>query len=98
MDAPKDPFTAELIQDIIPFVEANYRVIANPGNRAISGLSMGGIQTLNIGLHRLGTFRYVIVMSSGRISESGREFFYKNEAAKIPKYISELKLLWFGWG
>ncbi len=97
-DATKDPFTAELIQDIIPFVEANYRVIANPENRAISGLSMGGIQTLNIGLHHLGTFRYVIVMSSGWISESDREFFYKNEAAKIPKYNSELKLLWFGWG
>lgn len=68
-DAMKDPFTKEMIEDIIPFVQARYRVLANPENRAISGLSMGGIQTLNIGLHHLGTFRYVAVMSSGWISD-----------------------------
>jgi enterochelin esterase-like enzyme len=97
-DATKDPFTGELIKDIIPFVESNYRVIANPENRAISGLSMGGIQTLNIGLHHLGTFRYVVVMSSGWTTESDREFFYKSEAAQIPNYNSRLKLFWWGWG
>jgi enterochelin esterase-like enzyme len=97
-DATKDPFTAELIKDIIPFVETNYRVLANPENRAISGLSMGGIQTLNIGLHHLGTFRYVVVMSSGWTTESDRDLFYKIEAAQIPKYNSQLKLFWLGWG
>ncbi len=97
-DATKDPFTAEMIKDIIPFVEANYRVLANPEHRALSGLSMGGIQTLNIGLHHLGTFRYVAVMSSGWISEADRDFFYKSEAAQIPKYNSQLKLFWWGWG
>jgi enterochelin esterase family protein len=97
-DATKDPFTNEMIKDIIPFVEANYRVEANPENRALSGLSMGGIQTLNIGLHHLGTFRYLVVMSSGWISESDREFFYKSEAEKIPSYNSQLRLFWWGWG
>lgn len=97
-DANKDPFSKEMIQDIIPYMEKNYRVLANPENRALSGLSMGGIQTLNIGLHYLGTFRYVIVMSSGWISESDREFFYKTEAAQIPRYNSQLKLFWWGWG
>jgi enterochelin esterase-like enzyme len=101
-DATKDPFSKEMIQDIIPYIipymEKNYRVLANPENRALSGLSMGGIQTLNIGLHYLGTFRYVIVMSSGWISESDREFFYKSEAAQIPRYNSQLKLFWWGWG
>lgn len=97
-DATKDPFSKEMIQDIIPHIEKNYRVAGNPENRALSGLSMGGIQTLNIGLHYLGTFRYVAVMSSGWVSESDREFFYKSEAAQIPKYNSELKLFWWGWG
>jgi len=97
-DATKDPFTNEMIKDIIPFVEATYRVKANPENRALSGLSMGGIQTLNIGLHHLGTFRYLVVMSSGWKSESDREFFYKSETAKIPRYNSELRLFWWGWG
>ena len=97
-DATKDPFTAETIQDIIPFVEANYRVAANPENRALSGLSMGGIQTLNIGLHHLGTFRYIAVMSSGWISDKDRDFFYTAEADRIPKYNSQLRLFWWGWG
>ena len=97
-DATKDPFNDELLKDIIPFVEANYRTTGTPDNRALSGLSMGGIQTLNIGLHNLGTFRYLAVMSSGWISEKDRESFYTTEAAKIPKYNSALKLFWWGWG
>jgi enterochelin esterase family protein len=97
-DATRDPFTKEMIEDIIPFVQSRYRTLANPENRALSGLSMGGIQTLNIGLHHLGTFRYVAVMSSGWISEDDRQFFYKSEAAQIPKYNSQLKLFWWGWG
>ncbi len=97
-DATKDPFTKEMISDIIPFIQARYRTLANPENRALSGLSMGGIQTLNVGLHHLGTFRYVAVMSSGWISEDDRQFFYTAEAAQIPKYNSQLKLFWWGWG
>ena len=97
-DATRDPFNDELMKDIIPFVEANYRTLSNPDNRALSGLSMGGIQTLNIGLHNLGTFRYLAVMSSGWTTEQDREFFYKTEAQKIPKYNSALKLFWWGWG
>jgi len=97
-DATKDPFNDEMLKDIIPYVQANYRTVATPESRALSGLSMGGIQTLNVGLHNLGTFRYVAVMSSGWISESDRDFFYKTEAAKIPNYNKELRLFWWGWG
>jgi enterochelin esterase-like enzyme len=97
-DATKDPFNDEMMKDIIPFVQANYRTLATPENRAISGLSMGGIQTLNTGLHNLGTFRYVAVMSSGWTTEQDRDFFYKSEAAKIPTYNNQLKLFWWGWG
>ena len=97
-DATKDPFNDELLKDIIPFVEATYRTTGSAEARALSGLSMGGIQTLNIGLHNLGTFRYLAVMSSGWTTEQDREFFYKTEGEKIPKYNSALKLFWWGWG
>ena len=97
-DATKDPFNDEMLKDIIPFVQANQRAVATPESRALSGLSMGGIQTLNTGLHNLGTFRYVAVMSSGWTTEEDRQFFYKSEAAKIPTYNSQLKLFWWGWG
>lgn len=97
-DATKDPFNSEMLKDIIPFVESHFRTLTTPEGRALSGLSMGGIQTLNTGLHNLGTFSYVAVMSSGWTTEDDRQFFYKSEAAKIPAYNSKLRLFWWGWG
>lgn len=97
-DATKDPFNDEMIKDIIPHIQANYRTLTTPDARALSGLSMGGIQTLNVGLHNLGTFRYLAVMSSGWTSEADRDAFYKANAAKIPTYDKALKLFWWGWG
>lgn len=97
-DASKDPFTRELLEDIIPFVESNYRTPATPDARALGGLSMGGIQTLNIGLTHLGTFRYLVVMSSGWVSENDRQWFYRSQADRIPTYNDALKLFWWGWG
>ncbi len=97
-DATKDPFNDEMMKDIIPFMQSHFRVKVSRNDRALSGLSMGGIQTLNIGLHNLGTFRYLAVMSSGWISDADRQFFFTSEAAKIPTYNSQLKLFWWGWG
>ncbi len=97
-DATKDPFNDEMIKDIIPHIQANYRTLATPEGRALSGLSMGGIQTLNVGLHNLGTFRYLAVMSSGWTTAADRDAFYAREAAKIPTYDKQLKMFWWGWG
>lgn len=97
-DATKDPFNDEMIKDIIPHIQATYRTLTTPESRALSGLSMGGIQTLNVGLHNLGTFRYLAVMSSGWTTDADRNAFYAREAAKIPTYDKQLRLFWWGWG
>ncbi len=97
-DATKDPFNDEMMKDIIPYMESHYRVKADADDRALSGLSMGGIQTLNLGLHNLGTFRYLVVMSSGWTTDQDRSWFFTNEASRIPTYNSQLKLFWWGWG
>ena len=97
-DATRDPFNNELIQDIIPFVDSHYRTQADPEHRALGGLSMGGIQTLNIGLHNLGTFRSLVVMSSGWFPADRDTFFSGPDAARIPQYNAQLKLFWWGWG
>jgi enterochelin esterase-like enzyme len=97
-DATKDPFNNELIQDIVPFVDSHYRTLADPEHRALGGLSMGGIQTLNIGLHNLGTFRSLVVMSSGWFPADRDAFFSGPDAARMPQYNSQLKLFWWGWG
>ena len=44
-DVASDPFSNDLLNDFIPFVEQHYRVIADASHRAIAGLSMGGVQT-----------------------------------------------------
>ena len=97
-DATKDPFNNELMQDILPFVESHYRTRADADHRALGGLSMGGIQTLNIGLHNLGTFRSLVVMSSGWFPADREAFFNGTDAARMPQYNTQLKLFWWGWG
>jgi len=58
------PFENDLLKDIIPFVEANYSVKPNRESRALAGLSMGGGQSLNIGLGNLDVFAWVGGFSS----------------------------------
>ena len=43
-------FGAELMNDLLPFIEANYSVSKDRGSRAMAGFSFGGMQTINIGL------------------------------------------------
>ena len=47
---PDEVFTNDLIKDIIPCVENKYRVKTGKDNRALAGLSMGGLETLNTGI------------------------------------------------
>ncbi len=58
-------FIKELMEECIPLVESIYRVKKDPANRAMAGLSMGGIQTLNIAVAKPELFQYVGVFSSG---------------------------------
>lgn len=57
-------FERELIDDLIPYIEANYSVDSNRERRAIAGLSMGGGQSLNFGLRNLDVFAAVGGFSS----------------------------------
>jgi len=45
MPADRDAFTKDVMNDIIPFIEANYPVLTDNKNRAIAGFSVGGGQT-----------------------------------------------------
>jgi enterochelin esterase-like enzyme len=52
-------FPNDVAEDVIPFDEKNYRVSQRPNDRAIAGLSMGGNQTLQVGLTHLDLSRYI---------------------------------------
>lgn len=58
-------FRSELIENVIPFVEKNYRTKKDRKNRAMCGLSMGGGQSFYIGLRSPEVFANVGVFSTG---------------------------------
>ena len=60
----------ELLHDIVPMIEKNYRVAPGRENRAITGLSMGGGQAFTIGLKHMDQFAWVGEFSSGLVSDT----------------------------
>jgi enterochelin esterase-like enzyme len=61
-----NPFERILIEEVIPMVDANYRTLTDREHRAMAGLSMGGGQTLSIGLKHLDKFSALGVFSGSR--------------------------------
>jgi len=87
-------FGRDLLEDVMPFVEANYRVRTDAASRAIAGLSMGGGQSLTIGLNHLDLFSWVAGFSSAVPSREAIAGVLDNPPATNEK----LKLLWVGVG
>ena len=87
-------FERDLLEDVMPFIEANYRVKPDAANRGIVGLSMGGGQSLTIGLNHLDRFAWVGGFSS---SVPGKDAVAA--ALSDPDGTNQkLKLLWIGIG
>ncbi len=58
-------FEKSLVEDVVPYVEKNFRVKADKDHRALAGLSMGGGHTINASITYPNTFGYIGVFSSG---------------------------------
>jgi len=86
-------FERDLLDDVIPTIEARYSVQADREHRALAGLSMGGGQSLNFGLAHLDTFAWVGGFSSAPNTKSPEELV--PEPAAVTR---QLKLLWLGCG
>ena len=87
-------FEKDLMNDVIPFIESNYRVKADKDHRAISGLSMGGIQTLEVIFQNPDKFAYVWCLSGGfnpgvDIAKEAERLHVKEHAAIINKNCKE---------
>lgn len=94
----KDAFSMELLLNIIPFVEKNYRALTDPANRALAGLSMGGIQTLNTGLPNTDKFAWLGVFSSGWFAQSNNSAMYDFLAKNKDLINQNLKSLFLTMG
>src|SRR5262249_25452934 len=84
-----EAFENDLLQDVIPYVEANYGVRADRDHRAIAGLAQGGGQALNVGLKHLDTFAWVGAFSPNPNTKPAAELLPDPRAAAM-----QLRLLW----
>lgn len=80
-------FEKDLLNDLIPYIEANYSVIKNRDNRALAGLSMGGGQSLNFGLGNPEVFGWVGGFSSAPNTRMPQQLLPNPETAKTQKLI-----------
>lgn len=93
-------FENELIKAVIPFVEKTYRVSDKATDRALAGLSMGGMRTLHAGIKHSNLFSGLGVFSSGwwsnrpELSKPHYDFIQEN-IATINKNV---KNLWISMG
>ena len=82
----------ELFHDIIPFVETHYNISDEPRERAIAGLSMGGLQSIETGIVHLGYFRWIGAFSPGNLRPAALSVEFKNALADREKVNMTLVL------
>ena len=63
-----DTYAEVMINDMIPWIDKNFRTLANQQNRAMSGLSMGAMCTKSVTLAHLDTFSHIGLFSGGTIA------------------------------
>jgi enterochelin esterase-like enzyme len=59
------PFQTVLLDELIPYIDANFRTIADQNHRAMAGLSMGGMETKMITLNHPEVFSHYGLLSGG---------------------------------
>lgn len=94
-------FETEMKQSIIPFFEKNYRVLNDKNNRALAGLSLGGLHTLYTGINNTDMFSSLGVFSSGWILPMQQKFAdtqYDFMKANADKINNNVKVLWLSQG
>jgi enterochelin esterase-like enzyme len=83
-------FTRVLLDDLIPFVDANYRTLPDQPHRAMAGLSMGGMQTRTITLANLDKFSHIGIFSGGSIALA--------DITDLDAFKQKVKVVFVGYG
>lgn len=76
--SPYDNFINDLVNDLMPYIESNYSVLTDRENRAILGFSMGGRETLFIGLSRPDLFGYIGAIAPAPGLTPGKDHFMEH--------------------
>jgi enterochelin esterase-like enzyme len=95
-------FEEVMIKDLIPMIDATYRTVADRESRAMAGLSMGGMQTFQIGLKHLDMFASLGGFSGGGGGFGGAPFDPKTAhggvMADADAFNKKVRLVWLGIG
>jgi enterochelin esterase family protein len=94
-------FGSDLLQDLIPAIDAGFRTEARPRSRAMAGLSMGGAHTLQFGLPHVDTFHYVGIFSMGLGFGGNADDIRRYEqqhAAGLAQTARQMKLVYYAIG
>jgi enterochelin esterase-like enzyme len=95
-------FEDVMVKDLIPMIDATYRTIPDREHRAMAGLSMGGMQTFQIGLKHLDLFAHLGGFSGGGGGFGGAPFDPKTAhggvMADADEFNRKVRLLWLGIG
>jgi enterochelin esterase family protein len=83
-------FEHVVIDDLVPYIDANYRTIPDQPHRAMAGLSMGGMQTHVIALAHLDTFSHIGIFSGGSVTT--------NEIPDLGAFKQKVKLVFVSYG
>jgi enterochelin esterase family protein len=83
-------FERLLMDELIPYIDANYRTLAGQPNRAMAGLSMGGMQTRMITLNNLDEFSHIGIFSGGSISP--------DDIAEKPDFNEKVEVVFVSYG
>ena len=86
-------FERDLLDDVIPAIEARYSAASDRERRALAGLSMGGGQTLNFGLAHLDRFAWIGAFSSAPNTKAPAELI--PDPAAVTR---QLKLFYLSCG
>jgi enterochelin esterase-like enzyme len=97
MAAFQDRFTNELLKEVVPHIEKQFRVKTGPENRALAGLSMGGGQTTRVLTTHPDQFGYVAIWSAGLFGGNPEAFAQQSEvflknAADVNKSVKLLEI------
>ena len=82
------PFAEDMYSSIIPFIEANYNVIADKDHRAVAGLSMGGMETMEVAFSHPDDFAYVWVLSSS--FQPGQDPAAESARLKVKENVAKM--------
>jgi enterochelin esterase-like enzyme len=82
-----------MLSDLMPYIDSTFRTLPGRNNRAIAGLSMGGMQTFLTALPHLDKFAYIGGFSPG-VPAGAFESIEKDPDA----FNKQVKLMWLGTG